>query len=75
MAVKDEDIAFSIAGEQSQSYDSVIEAVVVRKIDLFLIPAMIVGMFMLSNTAAGVNLIFGKDTDSFTTTRYQRQYN
>lgn len=37
-----QDVAFAIVGEHRQEIDPAIEARVVRKIDLFLIPAMIV---------------------------------
>lgn len=40
----DKDVAFTLVGEHAQAIDPVLEARVVRKIDLFLIPAMIVGM-------------------------------
>lgn len=40
----DKDVAFTLVGEHAQAIDPVAEARVVRKIDLFLIPAMIVGM-------------------------------
>ena len=40
----DKDIAINLVGEHAQDIDPAIEAKVLRKIDLFLIPAMIVGM-------------------------------
>lgn len=40
---RDQDIAIAIVGERSQAIDPAVEARVVRKIDLFLVPAMIVG--------------------------------
>lgn len=42
-----DDIAMAIVGLHSQDIDPVIEARVIRKIDLFLIPAMIVGYGMV----------------------------
>ncbi|KAK4934250.1 hypothetical protein LTR28_010765, partial [Elasticomyces elasticus] len=39
----DKDDAAAIVGEHAQNIDPVLEARVLRKIDLFLIPAMIVG--------------------------------
>ena len=40
----DKDIAINLVGERAQEIDAAIEAKVLRKIDWFLIPAMIVGM-------------------------------
>lgn len=40
----DKDIAIDLVGEHAQHFDPAIEAKVLRKIDWFLIPAMIVGM-------------------------------
>lgn len=40
---KDQDIAIAIVGEHRHDIDPVVEARVVRKIDLFLIPTMIFG--------------------------------
>jgi hypothetical protein len=39
----DKDIAIAIVGEQRHDIDPAVEARVVRKIDLFLVPAMFVG--------------------------------
>lgn len=44
----DKDVAIGLVGEHAQDIDPVVEARVLRKIDLFLIPAMIVGMFQRS---------------------------
>jgi hypothetical protein len=38
-----QDVAMAIVGEQAHAIDPIVEARVIRKIDLFLIPAMIVG--------------------------------
>jgi len=43
----DDDVAMAIVGELSQHIDPVVEARVIRKIDLFLIPAMIAGYGMV----------------------------
>jgi hypothetical protein len=40
--VADQDVAIAIVGEHRQEIDPAVEARVVRKIDMFLIPAMIV---------------------------------
>jgi len=40
---KHQDIAIAIVGEHRQNIDPAIEAQVVRKIDLFLVPAMFIG--------------------------------
>lgn len=40
---KDKDIAITIVGEQGNAIDPAVEARVVRKIDLFLVPAMALG--------------------------------
>ena len=45
----DKDVALALVGEHAQAIDPVAEARVVRKIDLFLIPAMIVGIIMDSS--------------------------
>jgi hypothetical protein len=47
-ASTDKDIAINLVGEHVQEVDPEIEARVLRKIDWFLIPAMIVGMSILS---------------------------
>lgn len=39
----EKDAALALVGEHAQNIDPVLEARVLRKIDLFLIPAMIVG--------------------------------
>lgn len=46
------DVAFTLVGEHAQAIDPVVEARVVRKIDMFLIPAMIIGMLLISSTTA-----------------------
>lgn len=43
VATEDQDIAIAIVGEHRHAIDPAEEARVVRKIDLFLVPAMIVG--------------------------------
>jgi hypothetical protein len=45
----DKDIAIGLVGEHAQDIDPETEAKVLRKIDLFLIPAMIVGMSIITN--------------------------
>jgi len=40
----DKDVAIGLVGEHARDYDPAVEARVLRKIDLFLIPAMIIGM-------------------------------
>lgn len=40
----DKDVAIGLVGTHAQEIDPVVEARVLRKIDWFLIPAMIVGM-------------------------------
>lgn len=42
-AQSDRDDAFAMVGEQPNAIDPIVEARVIRKIDWFLIPAMIVG--------------------------------
>jgi len=41
----DKDVAIRLVGEHAQEIDPEVEARVLKKIDLFLIPAMIVGEF------------------------------
>jgi hypothetical protein len=56
-ASTDKDIAINLVGEHAQEIDPEIEARVLRKIDWFLIPAMIVGMSMspaLSSTTLSI---------------------
>jgi hypothetical protein len=43
----DKDVAIKLVGEHAQEIDPEVEKRVLRKIDLFLIPAMIVGMTFL----------------------------
>ena len=44
----EKDDAIGLVGEHAQEIDPVVEARVLKKIDLFLIPAMIVGKYILS---------------------------
>lgn len=46
-ATAQDDVALAVVGELAQDIDPVVEARVLRKIDLFLIPAMIVGYGMV----------------------------
>ena len=46
----DKDVALAIVGEHAQPIDPMVEARVVRKIDVFLIPAMIIGMLFIYQT-------------------------
>lgn len=39
----DQDVAMAVVGEHAHAFDPVVEGRVIRKIDLFMIPAMIVG--------------------------------
>jgi hypothetical protein len=43
----DKDVAHGLVGEHAREIDPEVEARVLRKIDLFLIPAMIVGTYTL----------------------------
>lgn len=43
----EKDVALALVGEHSQAIDPVVEARVVRKIDRFLILAMIIGMLLI----------------------------
>ena len=47
----DQDLAINLVGERAQDIDSEVEAKVLRKIDWFLIPAMIVGTSMLPTSS------------------------
>ncbi|KAH8816649.1 major facilitator superfamily domain-containing protein [Xylogone sp. PMI_703] len=62
---RDEDIAIAIVGEQSHAFDPVIEARIVRKIDLFFIPAMVIGYGLVYYDKAilGSAVLFGMTTD------------
>ena len=51
-ATTDKDLAINLVGERAQEIDPAIEAKVLRKIDWFLIPAMIVGMSILPTPPA-----------------------
>jgi hypothetical protein len=44
----EKDVALGLVGEHARDIDPAIEARVLRKIDWFLIPAMIVGMYLYS---------------------------
>ena len=49
----DKDVAMGLVGEHAQEIDAEMEKRVLRKIDLFLIPAMVVGKNMnFSNTSS-----------------------
>lgn len=41
----DKDVALALVGDHAQHIDQAVEARVVRKIDFFLIPAMIIGIY------------------------------
>lgn len=60
-----DDVAMAIVGEHSQYIDPVMEARVIRKIDLFLIPAMILGYGMVYYDKAilGSAALFGMTQD------------
>ncbi|EON62144.1 hypothetical protein W97_01363 [Coniosporium apollinis CBS 100218] len=61
----DKDVALALVGEHAQAIDPVAEARVVRKIDLFLIPAMIVGYGLVYYDKAilGSAVLFGMTRD------------
>lgn len=61
----DQDDAIAIVGEQEHEIDPVIEARVVRKIDWFLVPAMVVGYGLVYYDKAilGSAVLFGMTTD------------
>jgi hypothetical protein len=44
----EKDVAIGLVGEHAREIDPAVEAKVLRKIDWFLIPAMIVGTFMFN---------------------------
>jgi hypothetical protein len=46
----EKDVALAFVGEHAQHIDPEVEKRVVRKIDLFLIPAMVIGMDFLPNS-------------------------
>lgn len=54
--VGDADIAIAIVGERRQDVDPAVEARVVRKIDLFLVPAMFVGYGLVYYDKVNANL-------------------
>ncbi|KAG0647144.1 putative transporter [Hyphodiscus hymeniophilus] len=56
----DKDIAMAIVGEERHAIDPTIEARVVRKVDWFLIPAMVVGYGL---AILGSAVLFGMTTD------------
>ena len=45
----EKDVALAFVGEHAQAIDPEVEKRVVRKIDLFLIPAMVIGNYALPN--------------------------
>ncbi|KAE9988357.1 hypothetical protein Vi05172_g6694 [Venturia inaequalis] len=59
------DVAFALVGEHAQAIDPVVEARVVRKIDMFLIPAMIIGYGLVYYDKAilGSAVLFGMTKD------------
>ncbi|KAF2843565.1 allantoate transport protein [Patellaria atrata CBS 101060] len=61
----DEDVALALVGEHAQYIDPALEARVVRKIDLFLIPTMIVGYGLVYYDKAilGSAVLFGMTKD------------
>ncbi|KAF2749492.1 MFS general substrate transporter [Sporormia fimetaria CBS 119925] len=61
----DKDLAMGLVGEHAQEIDPVVEARVIRKIDLFLIPAMIVGYGLVYYDKAilGSAVLFGMTQD------------
>lgn len=61
------DVAIGLVGEHARDIDPEVEARVLRKIDWFLIPAMIVGM--LSSAALRSQHQHLQDMDWYTTTR------
>lgn len=50
----EKDVAIGLVGEHARDIDPAVEAKVLRKIDWFLIPAMIVGMYRRSSTVCKV---------------------
>ncbi|KAK3191948.1 hypothetical protein K4F52_001991 [Lecanicillium sp. MT-2017a] len=64
-AQSDRDDAFAMVGEQPNAIDPVVEARVIRKIDWFLIPAMIVGYGLVYYDKAilGSAVLFGMTKD------------
>lgn len=44
---EDRDVAMALVGERRQEFDPAVEVRVVRKIDLFLVPAMVFGYGMV----------------------------
>ncbi|OAL05082.1 MFS general substrate transporter [Phaeosphaeriaceae sp. SRC1lsM3a] len=61
----EKDVALDLVGEHAQEIDPIVEARVVRKIDLFLIPAMIVGYGLVYYDKAilGSAVLFGMTKD------------
>lgn len=49
----DKDVAIALVGEHACEIDPAVEANVLRKIDWFLIPAMIIGICLLSVSSHG----------------------
>ncbi|RQM08415.1 hypothetical protein DH86_00000433, partial [Scytalidium sp. 3C] len=62
---RDEDIAIAIVGDRSHEFDAAVEARIVRKIDLFFIPAMVVGYGLVYYDKAilGSAALFGMTSD------------
>ncbi|CAG8954995.1 hypothetical protein HYFRA_00008684 [Hymenoscyphus fraxineus] len=63
--VEDQDVAITMVGEHRQELDPAAEARVVRKIDFFLIPAMIIlyGFVYYDKAILGSAVLFGMTTD------------
>ncbi|TKA80529.1 hypothetical protein B0A49_01020 [Cryomyces minteri] len=59
----DKDAAAALVGEHAHAIDPVLEARVVRKIDLFLIPAMLVGYGLVYYDKAGSATLLGLSKD------------
>ncbi|KAH8708456.1 hypothetical protein GQ44DRAFT_777144 [Phaeosphaeriaceae sp. PMI808] len=66
----EKDVAIGLVGEHAQEIDPVVEACVLRKIDLFLIPAMTIGYGLVYYDKAllGSAALFGMTTDLSLTT-------
>lgn len=59
----EKDIAIDLVGEHAREFDAEVEARVLRKIDWFLIPAMVVGMLYLHL----IPLVMVQDVNMLTT--------
>lgn len=71
-ASHEKDLAIGLVGEHAQEIDPEVEARVLRKIDWFLIPAMIVGISLRPSSSGTVNrfqLTQTQDMDWYTTTK------